>query len=88
MEIGVDRLEPGEAGTVLRLALPPERAAALTRLGLVPGTAVICLRRSPLGDPAAYRWRETTVALRCRDAAEILVKRDQTNSDLCVSSTQ
>ena len=73
MEIGLDRLEPGEAGTVLRLALPPERAAALTRLGLIPGTEIRCLRRSPLRDPAAYRFRGTVIALRRSDSARITV---------------
>ena len=77
MEIGLDRLEPGETGWVLRLALPPERAAALTRLGLIPGTEIRCLRRAPLGDPAAYRWRDTTAALRRRDAAGVVVEADR-----------
>ena len=73
MEIGLDRLEPGETGWVLRLALPPERAAALTRLGLIPGTEIRCLRRAPLGDPAAYRFRGTVLALRRADAMRVVL---------------
>ena len=37
-------------------------------LGIVPGTEVQCIRRSPSGDPIAYRVRNTTIALRSDDA--------------------
>lgn len=74
MEICLARLKPGERGTVLRLELPPIQAGSLRRLGLCPGTELVCLRRLPLGDPTLYRWRGTDVALRQRDAAHIEVK--------------
>ena len=61
-------LAEGQGGTVIRLGLPPSDAGALTRLGLRPGTEVVCRRRLPLGDPVVYRWRGTDVALRRRDA--------------------
>jgi ferrous iron transport protein A len=70
----MSELREGERGTVLALRLPPERTAPLTRLGLLPGTEVLCLRRSPLGDPTAYRFRGTTVALRRQDCACISLK--------------
>lgn len=37
-------------------------------LGLIPGTLVQCLRKSPAGDPIAFRVRGTTIALRSGDA--------------------
>ena len=67
----LDQLRPGEVGVVEALALREARAAPLRRLGLLPGTAVLCRRRSPFGDPTVYRFRETDVALRRRDAAGI-----------------
>lgn len=67
-------LRPGETGVVCRLQLPREKAAALIRLGLVPGTEVCCLRRSPLGDPAAFEFRSTVLALRDCDTEHILLK--------------
>lgn len=36
----------------------------LLDLGFVPGTVVEPVRRSPLGDPTAYRIRGTVIALR------------------------
>lgn len=42
-------------------------------LGIVPGTPVECVRRSPAGDPIAYKVRGTTIALRSHDASLIKV---------------
>ena len=64
-------LAAGERAVVLRL--PAKHAYTLTRLGLVSGTEVICIRRLPLGDPTVYRWRGISVALRNRDASRIEV---------------
>ena len=74
-ECGMSRnmaeLRAGELGWVCALRLSPLRAAPLLRLGLFPGTEVQCLLRSPLGDPTAYRFRGTTVAVRQGDAVRI-----------------
>jgi len=45
----------------------------LLDLGFVPGTVVEPIRRSPLGDPTAYRIRETVIALRSEEGDKILV---------------
>ena len=42
-------------------------------LGMVPGTAVQCIRKSPAGDPIAYMVRDTLIALRNEDASQITV---------------
>ena len=75
MEIALDRLREGERGLVTAVELPPARAAALLRLGLCPGTEIRCLRRSPLGDPSAYRFGGLTAALRRADAGRVRVVR-------------
>ena len=46
----------------------------LLDLGFTPGTRVDVLRRSPLGDPVAYRVRGATIALRGVDAGHVLVE--------------
>ena len=73
----LDRLEPGAWGRVEEIDMPSEQAMSLTRLGLCPGTHILCLRRTPLADPTVYRFRGTDVALRKRDAAKIKVTRGQ-----------
>lgn len=42
-------------------------------LGMIPGTSVQCVRRSPAGDPIAFAVRGCTIALRREDAGCIKV---------------
>lgn len=42
-------------------------------LGMVPGTPVECVRRSPSGNPIAFAVRGSTIALRSEDARNIKV---------------
>lgn len=42
-------------------------------LGIIPGTVVECVRKSPAGDPIAYWVRGTMIALRSNDASQIKV---------------
>lgn len=42
-------------------------------LGIIPGTYVQCVRKSPAGDPIAYKVRGSTIALRNADAKLIRV---------------
>lgn len=57
------------------LALQSEGAARrrMFDLGLTPGTAIQVEARSPLGDPTAYRVRDTVIALRREQARQISV---------------
>ena len=64
-------LKPGRSGVIRSIGLTPERREGFVRLGLIPGTTVRCLHRSPLGDPTAYELRGTVFALRACDAGEI-----------------
>lgn len=43
-------------------------------LGLIEGTRVACLHRSPSGNPAAFLIRGAVIALRNEDAAQVLVR--------------
>lgn len=45
----------------------------LLDLGLVPGTRVKVVRRSPLGDPIAYNIRGALIALRKEEASQVVV---------------
>ena len=47
----------------------------LQDIGLVEGTRVECLQKSPSGDPVAYLIRGAVIALRSEDAGKILVER-------------
>ena len=70
----LDQIEPGRTVKVLRVDPAPVLRQRLSDLGLVPGTEITLLLRGCFHDPSAYRIRNTTLALRNRDAACILVE--------------
>ncbi|SFE24163.1 ferrous iron transport protein A [Bacillus sp. OV194] len=43
----------------------------LLDLGFVPGAVVEVIRKSPLGDPVAFRVSQTTIALRKEESTRI-----------------
>ncbi|EIT85972.1 ferrous iron transport protein A [Fictibacillus macauensis ZFHKF-1] len=43
----------------------------LLDLGFIPGAVVEVVRKSPLGDPIAFRVSQTTVALRREESSKI-----------------
>ncbi|MEC1718137.1 FeoA family protein [Schinkia azotoformans] len=47
----------------------------LLDLGFVKGAQIEVLQKSPLGDPAAYRVNNTTIALRKEESSQILVRK-------------
>jgi DtxR family Mn-dependent transcriptional regulator len=47
----------------------------LLDLGIVPGTVVEAVMRSPMGDPTAYRVRESLIALRKQQSDFIQIRR-------------
>ena len=59
------------AGTEIRITgyqAESDYTAQLRRLGLVPGTRAVILRRAPLGDPMEIRLRGYSLALRPQEA--------------------
>ena len=65
----------GESAYVTHISARPAMERRLTDLGLVPGTRVTCLARSPAGDPCAYLIRGALIALRRVDADGIQLER-------------
>lgn len=66
-------LEVGEQGYVQKLCCEGGIRRRLLDIGLVEGTTVTCVGRSPSGDPMAYRIRGAVIAIRNADAANILI---------------
>ncbi len=69
-------LEEGESAIVSELCLDGAIRRRLQDIGLIEGTMVRCLQKSPSGDPAAYLIRGAVIALRKQDAGRILVRRE------------
>lgn len=73
----LDALRPGESGVVVRLsgAVRGAQRRRLLDLGVVPGTLIHAELSSASGDPVAYRIRGAVIALRDRQAHQILIRR-------------
>lgn len=67
-------LKPGQQGLVISLTANGLTRRRMLDLGLVPGTLVESLRRSPAGDPTAYRIRGAVIALRAEEGNQIVIK--------------
>ena len=68
-------LNPGECATVCSLRTTGSMRRRLLDIGLIRGTVVECLGRSPGGDPLAYRIRGAVIAIRREDGKTILVQK-------------
>ena len=76
-------LAPGSVCQIVSLELSGLLRRRILDLGIVPGTLIRCIRRGPSGDPTAYLVRETLIALRSEDAAQISVRK-LPNGEECV----
>ncbi len=73
-ELTLDRIHQGEMARVRALNSTGSMRRRLLDIGLVEGTNVECLQRSPAGDPVAYLIRGAVIALRAEDSSNILVE--------------
>lgn len=71
--LSLDQLRPNEEARVVALAhaCRGQERRRLMDLGILPGAAIEVEMHSPLGDPTAYRVRDTLIALR-RDQARLI----------------
>lgn len=69
----LSQMEIGSICTIADLHLNGLLRRRMMDLGIIPGTAVECIRRGPSGDPTAYTVRGTTIAIRREDASKINV---------------
>ena len=69
----LNTLPIGRIGTVSELVSHDSERRRMLDLGLVKGTKVTALQKSPSGDPVAYFIRGAVIALRTEDASKILI---------------
>jgi Fe2+ transport system protein FeoA len=67
----LDKLAVGQTATIKNLRNQSTERRRLLDLGILPGTMIENVMASPLGDPVAYRVRNSVVALR-REQAELI----------------
>lgn len=63
----------GQTAVVKELRSDGSMRRRMLDIGLIEGTQVECLQKSPAGDPIAYLIRGAVIALRSEDSAAVLV---------------
>lgn len=75
-ELTLDQLALGESSTVRRLTTEGSMRRRFLDIGLVEGTEIECIGKSPCGDPRAYRIRGAVIAIRARDCKGIFIQKE------------
>lgn len=74
MRTTLDMLREGDCARIRSLELRGAMRRRLLDFGMIEGTRVRCLRKSPAGDPVIYLVRGTMLALRRQDSRRIAVE--------------
>jgi len=74
MGISLDKLPIGKVGKVLKINGAGDSITRLMEMGLVTGSFIKVERISPFGCPIAIRLKGSYIAIRRRDAQEILLE--------------
>jgi ferrous iron transport protein A len=72
----LDSLKTGQTATIKAIYSTDAERRRLLDLGILPGTKIENVMASPLGDPVAYRVRNSVVALRREQAVLIEVEEN------------
>lgn len=72
-KVPLSQLPLGNQGIVERITCEGLNYRRMLDLGLVPGTKIKALRKSPSGDPIAYLIRGTIIAFRQDQAKSIMI---------------
>ena len=71
--IYLSELPTGKLGYVTSINAKQDMKQRLNDLGVVEGTEIKCIMKSPLGDPVAYLIRGSIIALRREDSETITI---------------
>lgn len=74
MKYSLDKLPLNHRGIVIELNCNTSIKRRLLDLGLVPGTYITPVFRSPFGEPTAFEFRNTIISIRNDDCINIKVK--------------
>ena len=69
----LSQLSVGERGYVSGILTGGSMRRRFLDIGLTPGTEVVCVGESPLGDPLAFLVRGAEIAIRRSDARGIIL---------------
>ncbi|MEE1026602.1 MAG: FeoA family protein [Acutalibacteraceae bacterium] len=82
MEVALNSMGVGQRGTVTAVKVEGAMLRRLLDIGIVSGTKLSCVMKSPLGDPTAYLIRGALIALRKEDSEKIIIKLDYPSQEV------
>lgn len=71
--ISLKDLEVGQKAIVDKLEIDGSIKRRLLDIGLIPGSKIECIMKSPLGNPIAYMIKGAMIAIRKEDSDKIFV---------------
>lgn len=72
-QYNLSSLREGQKAKVSSLLSQGSMRRRLQDIGLIEGTEVECIQKSPAGDPVAYLIRGALIALRSEDSSNVLI---------------
>ncbi|MBQ3816979.1 MAG: ferrous iron transport protein A [Clostridia bacterium] len=69
----LDKIMPGQTAVIENINCGGSIKRRLLDIGLVEGTKVECVGKSPSGDPSAFLIRGAVIAIRSEDCRQIAV---------------
>lgn len=73
-ETCLNEIRPGQRAVIKELKAEGSIHRRLLDIGLVKGTKVECVGKSPGGDPCAYLIRGAVIAIRSEDCGDIVIQ--------------
>jgi ferrous iron transport protein A len=70
----MSELKEGQKAKVVKILSKGRIRRRLKEIGLIEGTNIQCLQKSPSGDPVAFSIRGAVIALRSEDSRQILIQ--------------
>lgn len=70
-------MKTGEKAVIKRLLSKEDIRRRLLDIGMIEGTTVECIGKSPCKDPCAYLVRGAVIAIRVKDGRDILIERQR-----------
>lgn len=67
------KLETGKSARVIKLLAKGSIRRRLQDIGVIEGTDIECIMKSPWNDPIAYKIRGAVIAIRNEDSENIIV---------------
>lgn len=67
------KLETGKSARVIKLLADGSIRRRLQDIGVIEGTDIECIMKSPWNDPIAYKIRGAVIAIRNEDSENIIV---------------